>query len=120
MRATEDPRSAELEDRLLAFVDTRFAPPLEMRGIEVTAAARNLFVRTVLAQAQAGIVAAENLMAAVEIMDLAGLEDFYLLKFGPRPLSYNRMLRLLGDMHDKWILFRHTAVAVPGGAGNTE
>lgn len=115
MPATDPAGAAEIEQRLSEFVDSRFAPPLEARGIEMRAAARTLFVRTALAQVEAGIVPADRIVEAVEAMDLDGLADFYLLKFGPRPLSHNRMIRLLADMHDKWVAFRHAPRASRSG-----
>ena len=105
---------AHLERLLAAFFDARFAASLARSGIEVTGPARDLFIRTALAQVEAGIVPAERLMAAIHKLDLDGLPDFYLMKFGPLPLSYNRMVRLLADMHDKWIDRRHAAAEIPG------
>jgi len=106
MPAIEARRRAEVEQDLAAFFETRFAAPLAAHGIVATAAARELFVLTAIAQAEAGIVALDSLLPALRRIDLNGVADFYLLKFGARPLSYNRMTRLLGDMHDKWVALR--------------
>jgi len=112
MPASSALSDSEVEQQLASLFEARFRAPLESRGIEVRPAARDLFLRTAMAQAEAGIVPRDKLLAAVQRLELEGLADFYLLKFGPRPLSYNRMLRLLADMHDKWIASRREPPAV--------
>lgn len=97
---------SELRARLAAALERRFLAGFARRQLEVTPAARELLLQSVLAQVRERLVPADRIVESIERIPTDGLPDFYLLKFGPKPLTYNRMIRLLGDMHDQWIAGR--------------
>jgi hypothetical protein len=101
---------ADLTPFLEDFFEAGVAAPLRTQGVIVHSAARDLFVLTVNAQIDAGIISEDKVVALLRSMRWPGIIDFYHLKFGNRPLSYNRMLRLLADMHDLWIVARSRSI----------
>ena len=107
------PIEPEVSAFLRDFFDANVAAPFREQGVVVHLAARDLFVLTVHAQIDAGIIRKDKVAAAVEAIMRPDITNFYRLKFGGRPLSYNRMLRLLADMHDMWILNHNRSARFP-------
>jgi len=93
----------DLEPALRAWIDEQVRDRFARAGIECSPAAFALFLDAVHAQVGEGIVGAQQILRSLSALRLDAMPAFYVMKFGRRPLTYNRALRLLADMHDQWI-----------------
>lgn len=105
MQAT-DPDLEHTQKYLSRIVERRIVVPLAAVGVETAQDAIELISLAMLNQQRIGVAPSDQIIAMLESLDMDGLVAFYTLKFGKRTLSFNRAMRLLSDMHEKWIRYR--------------
>ncbi|WP_442505058.1 hypothetical protein SH528x_003829 [Novipirellula sp. SH528] len=92
------------------WIDEQIAPVFEDVGIKVSESSRDLLVLALNTQIEEGLVENPRALArAIEALPLEDLPAFYRMKYGNRTLSFNRTVRLLADLHERWIDSRHLA-----------
>lgn len=90
-----------------SWVDEELVPELKRHNLQISQSAHHLFCFVLSAQVTEGLVrdgpALRNLLNQIPVSDIV---ELYTVKYGLRSLTTNRGVRLLGDLHDRWVSIR--------------
>ncbi len=104
-----------LTDDLRDWID-RFFQSMSSHGVDSTDGARRLLALAVEMQLVEGPVdRPERVLGALQTIDMDQVSALYLLKYGGRRLTFNRMTRLLGDLHEAWLDVKEAQYGRSGG-----
>ena len=98
------------------WLDGEFIPELRRNNLEMTETARELFTLVICGQVREGLVRdGHSLDQMLRRFDVKELVLLYMLKYGRRHLTVNRAVRMLADLHDRWIALRSDEATFSGG-----
>ncbi len=103
MTVGEEAGRAPLPGELASWVDA-FFERMAQKGIGATDGARRLLTLAIETQLIEGPTdRPELLLKALRRISIDDVASLYALKYGGRRLSFNRLTRLLSDLHEAWL-----------------
>ena len=92
---------------LAQWLSEEFVPQFRNANLEITGPAEELLISALRAQIEEGLADSEDeVLAMLRCFPVDDLCTFYQVKYGARDMTFNRALRFLADMHDRWIFAR--------------